>query len=177
MLVTDDEDLSRRVRLLRNYGKPDPWETHCVDFGLNWRLNELAAAVAVAQLRRLDEFIAWRAKIAAFYNSRLAQVASTRTIQPSGRCSWYKFIVVLPPGVNRKKVKDYAKEHGVSLAGGVYDIPLHKQPAVSKLGIRGSFPHADDFCARHICLPIYFGMTDAEAEYVIETIRSAIEVG
>ncbi len=150
MLVTNDENLSKKVKLLRNYGKPEPRETYCLDFGLNWRLNELAAIVGVAQLKRLDEFIDWRSKIAALYDSHFAHLSSTiRTVQPVGRCSWYKYIVILPTGMDRKKIKDFAKEQGVSLSGGVYDIPLHNQPAISKLGIHGSFPNADDFCARH----------------------------
>lgn len=57
MLVTNDDALADKVRLLRNYGKRQPWVTSSEHFGLNWRLNELAAAVAVVQLRRLDEFI------------------------------------------------------------------------------------------------------------------------
>ncbi len=178
MLVTNDENLSNKVKLLRNYGKPEPWETYCLDFGLNWRLNELAAIVGVAQLKRLNEFIDWRAKIAALYDTHFAQSSSiVKAVQPVGRCSWYKYIVLLPSGMDRKKIKDFAREKGVSLSGGVYDIPLHDQPAISKLGIQGSFLNADEFCARHICLPIYYGMTEAEAEYVIETIRSAIDVG
>jgi perosamine synthetase len=173
-LVTNDDGLADRVGLLRNYGKREPWVTVCEEFGLNWRLNELAAIVAVAQLRRLDEFIAWRARIAASYTKRLAQVPAVRSIQPSGRSSWYKYIVLLPPGCDRDRVKRYAKEQGVSLSGGVYDRPLHKQPVAEKLGFHGSFPNADAFCNRHVCLPIYFGMTEAEAEYVIDVFKAAI---
>ena len=78
--MTNDNGLADRVKLLRSYGKREQWVTVCEEFGLNWRLNELAAAVAVAQLRRLDEFIAWRARVAAFYTERLAQVPAVRSI-------------------------------------------------------------------------------------------------
>jgi dTDP-4-amino-4,6-dideoxygalactose transaminase len=174
MLVTNDDALAHRVRLLRNYGKPSQWVTSCEEFGLNWRLNELAAAVAVVQLKRLDEFISWRTRIAGLYTQRLARFADVRTIQPNERCSWYKYIVLLPPSIDRDKVRDDAKKSGVSLSGGVYELPLHRQPVAAKLGFRGTFPHADKFCDHHICLPIYFGMTDAEAEYVVEVLESAL---
>ena len=71
-------------------------------------------------------------------------------------------------------MKHFAKEQGVSLSGGVYDLPLHKQPVADKLGFHGSFPNADAFCDRHVCLPIYFGMTDSEAEYVIDVLKAAV---
>ena len=175
MLVTNDESLAHRVRLLRNYGKPDPWVTYCVDIGMNWRLNELAAIVGVVQLKRLDQFIEWRERIAALYTKHLAHLPTLRTIQPWGRSSWYKYIVVLSPEIDRNIVKTYLKEQGVSLSGGVYEIPLHKQPVFVKREELRCFYNADEFCDRHICLPLYFGMTEGEAEYVIETIKSAIQ--
>ena len=66
------------------------------------------------------------------------------------------------------------KARGVGLSGGVYDTPLHRQPVFSE--VKGRFPVADDICGRHICLPIYFGMTDEEAWYVVEALREALDL-
>lgn len=173
MVVTNDEVLAKRIALLRNYGKPEPWVTYSTELGTNWRLNELAAAVGVVQLKRLDEFIAWREGIADYYTRRLGAVAGVTPVLPHGRCSWYKYIALLPKKVDRSKFKAAAKERGVSLSGGVYDLPLHRQP-VFEGAVDGHFPNADDFCARHICLPLYYGMADQEAEYVIETVKSLL---
>lgn len=175
MLVTNDDKLADRVRLLRNYGKRDPWVTYCEDVGMNWRLNELAAIIGTVHLRRLDQFIEWREKIASLYTSKLAGVRNLRTIQPWGRASWYKYIVVLPPDIDRNGVKAYAEARGVRLSAGVYDLPLHRQPVAAKLRWQGDFPGADAFCDRHICLPLYYGMTNEEAEYVAETVKSVVE--
>ena len=173
MLITADESLGSKVRLFRNYGKPDPWITYSVQFGGNWRLNELAAAVGVVHLKRLDEFISWRQRIASLYSTLLSNIDGLTPIQPAGRSSWYKYIVLLSKGIVRDKFKAAMKERGVSPAGGVYDLPLHRQP-VLEAAARCSFPSADDFCARHLCLPLYYGMTEPEAEYVVSVVKSLL---
>ncbi|WP_179137028.1 DegT/DnrJ/EryC1/StrS family aminotransferase [Candidatus Entotheonella palauensis] len=61
-----------------------------------------------------------------------------------------------------------------AIVGGVYDIPLHRQPVATKLGWQGHFPNAEKFCNRHICLPLYYGMTDEEAEYVADMVELAL---
>jgi dTDP-4-amino-4,6-dideoxygalactose transaminase len=173
MVVTNDEGLAKKVALLRNYGKPEPWITYSTELGANWRLNELAAAVGVVQLRRLDEFISWREAIAAFYTSQLQGVDGIRLVLPAGRSSWYKYILLLPEGVDRDAFRQAARARGVQFSGGVYDLPLHRQPVFEDRADYG-FPNADQFCARHICLPLYYGMTEEEAGYVVETIKALL---
>jgi dTDP-4-amino-4,6-dideoxygalactose transaminase len=173
MVVSDDQRLAKKVALLRNYGKPEPWVTYSTELGANWRLNELAAAVGVVQLKRLDEMIRWREGIAALYTSRLQSLEGVQPILPHGRSSWYKYIILLPRGVDREKFKGAAKERGVAFAGGVYDLPLHRQPVFAGTPPDG-FPGAEEFCSRHVCLPIYYGMTREEAEYVVEVLRAIL---
>lgn len=174
MLVTDDDALAARMRLMRNHGKPEPWVSYHTEFGSNWRMNELAAAVAVVHLRRLDEMIAWREKIAALYTELLRDTPELTLVLPSSRSSWYKYIVLLPPGVDRDRIKAELKERGVSLSGGVYDMPLHQQP-VMKGKAEGDFPVADDVCLRHVCLPLYYGLQPEEARYVVSTLKEVLQ--
>jgi dTDP-4-amino-4,6-dideoxygalactose transaminase len=173
MVVSDDQSLAKKVALLRNYGKPEPWVTYSTELGANWRLNELAAAVGVVQLKRLDEMIRWREGIAALYTSRLQSLEGVQPILPHGRSSWYKYIILLPQGVDREKFKGAAKERGVAFAGGVYDLPLHRQPVFAGTP-PDHFQGAEEFCSRHVCLPIYYGMTREEAEYVVEVLRAIL---
>ncbi len=177
MLVTDDDTLADRARILRSYGKRQPWLTYCEEIGMNWRLNELAAIVGITQVKRLDEFIAWREKIAAIYTERLSKYPDITCIAPAGRCSWYKYIVLLSPGTDREKVRGLARENGLRFSGGVYDLPLHRQPVAKQLGWAFTgFHGTDDFCERHLCLPLYHGMTPDEADYVVDTFIAALEV-
>lgn len=173
MLVTDDDDLAKRARGLRDYGKPDPWVSFHTEVGSNWRMAEFCAVVGLVQLRRLDEFVAWRQKISELYDLLLPSVDGLTVIEPAGRVSGYKKIVLLPHGIHRDALKSALKEKGVSLPGGVYETPLHRQPVFEKMA-EGSFPASDEICSRHICLPLYCGMTEEEARYVIDTLRSVL---
>lgn len=172
MLVTDDDQLAERARGLRDYGKSDPWVSFHTEIGANWRMAEFCAAVGVVHLRRLDEFIGWREKIAGFYTQALRGVPGVKPVLPVGRSSWYKYIVLLPLGVDRERVKAGMRARGVGLSGGVYDTPLHRQPVFKGMG--GEFPVADDICGRHICVPLYFGMKEEEAQYVVDALRSTL---
>jgi dTDP-4-amino-4,6-dideoxygalactose transaminase len=174
MIVTNDDNVAEMARLLRNHGKPQPWVSYHTHFGANWRMSELNAILGLAQLGRLDENIAWRERIAGIYAARLADVEEISLVLPPSRSSWYKYIVVLPKGVDRAAFKQQMKERGVSLSGEVYELPLHRQP-IFKEQADGEFPNADDVCARHVCLPLYWGMTEEEASFVIEQFRATLD--
>lgn len=173
MLVTDDDQLAEKARGLRDYGKPHPWESYYTQLASNWRMSEFSAAVGVVQLKRLPEFIQWREKIANFYTQALQNLPQFTLVLPPEKSSWYKYILLLPQGIKREEFKAKMKEKGVSLPGGVYEMPLHQQPIFQE--ISGNFPNADDICQRHICLPIYFGLTEEEAEYVVECLRLTLK--
>ncbi len=173
MLVTDDDELAKRARGLRDYGKPDPWVSFHTQIGSNWRMSEFCAVVGLVHLRRLDEFVGWRERIAHYYTGALRSLPEVIPVLPAGRSSWYKYIVLLAKERRREEIKAVMKEHGVSLSGGVYETPLHRQPVFEAMAV-GSFPVADDICARHICLPLYYSMTQEEASQVIEVLRIAL---
>ena len=101
-----------------------------------------------------------------------ASTGSSRSAEPAGcRGNFYKYIAVLPEGADRARFrKQLAEDHGVRLAGEVYDLPLHRQPvfaeyAIAQGGRDGpSLPVAEDLCARHICLPVHSDMTAGEVD-------------
>ena len=174
MVVTDDDNVAREVRLLRNHGKPEPWTNHHIRLGANWRMCEFGAAVGVVQLGRLDEILEYRARIASRYTEALREIPALTPLLPQHRASWYKYIVLLPPQTDRDLVRARVGEQGVALAGGVYDLPLHRQPVFSVDVDAARFPGADDVCARHICLPLYYGMTDAEIDHVVAALAHGV---
>jgi len=172
MIVTDDDDIASRARILRDYGKTEPWVSYHKELGGNWRMSDITGAIGVVQLRRLDDLIDWRERMANIYTKLLKDNAELIPILPKGRCSWYKYILLLPKGADREKLKTDMKGQGIRLSGNVYDVPLHKQPVF--LDLEGEFPMADDICSRHICLPLYYGMSVEEAEYVVDILRTLI---
>lgn len=175
MIVTDDDELAHYFTLYRNHGKPYPWESYHTHLGSNYRMSEVTAAIALAQLSRLDEMIAARTHLAEQYTSLLAEhIPALHPILPAGRSSWYKYIVILPEGYDRSLIKQRMKERGVDLPGGVYEIPLHRQPVLAHLANDGPFVQADEICQQHLCLPIYPSLTDEQAEYVILTLAAVM---
>lgn len=174
MIVTDDDGVAEQARLLRNHGKPQPWVSVHTHPGGNWRMSEVHAVIALQQLARLDAMIESRAAVAALYARALEGMPELTPVLPAGRSGWYKFIVLLPPGVDRARVRADMAARGVSLSGGVYDVPLHRQPLFEEEEAEQSYPIADDVCARHVCLPMFPGMTSEEGRRVIDALREAI---
>lgn len=170
MLVTDDASLAARAQLLRNYGKPEPWVTISVAFGMNWRLNELAAIVGTSQVRSLDGIVARRRAIADRYTELLSELDGFFHLEPAGESSWYKYMVLIPSHLDRDGLRQQLKDAGVGIPGGVYDLPLHKQPVLAST-TADQFPGSDAFSATHLCLPIYPELTDLEINYVADQLK------
>jgi perosamine synthetase len=175
MVVTDDERLAAACRVFRDQGKAGFTQNLHTELGSNWRLSEIHAAIGLSQLRRLWEFVEGRREAAKVYDEGLGDADGLRVLRegPGMRSNYYKYIAVPPAGTDRAQLKArLKKEHGISLSGEVYEVPLHGQPVFQDLHVAGArFPVAEDLCSRHICLPIYATMTREEAGFVVDAIR------
>ncbi|MQS17763.1 DegT/DnrJ/EryC1/StrS family aminotransferase [Streptomyces kaniharaensis] len=174
MILTESPELRDEARIYRDQGKGSFTTNHHVRPGYSWRMSELNAAVGAVHLRRLKEFIETRRAVARRYDAALAGLDGLEPVlEPAGcRSNYYKYVALLPPGVERAEFKRaVAEEHGVRLSGEVYDLPLHLQPVLAPYR-RGPLPVAEDVCARQICLPVHSDMTEDEAEQVIEAVSA-----
>ncbi|MFI8082293.1 DegT/DnrJ/EryC1/StrS family aminotransferase [Kitasatospora sp. NPDC086009] len=174
MILTESSDLRDEARIHRDQGKGSFTTNHHVRFGASWRLSELNAVVGAVHLRRLKEFVETRRRVAQRYDAALAGLDGLRpTVEPVGcRSNYYKYVALLPAGVDRAAFKRaVAEEHGVRLSGEVYDLPLHLQPVLAPYR-RGPLPVAEDLCARQICLPVHSDMTEDETDQVIEAVTA-----
>jgi dTDP-4-amino-4,6-dideoxygalactose transaminase len=89
-------------------------------------------------------------------------------------CNYYKYVFVLRERRDRPALKRHLKERfGVSLAGEVYETPLHVQP-VFRPYASSALLAAEDLCARHICLPIFPGMEPRQTQQVLTAIQETI---
>jgi dTDP-4-amino-4,6-dideoxygalactose transaminase len=95
--------------------------------------------------------------------------------EPPGSVSnYYKYVVLLDPGLDRSVLKKTLREDfGVSLSGEVYATPLHREPVFAEFAT-AAYPAADDVCARQICMPIHSDMTEREVGRVVEAVSAAI---
>ena len=179
MILTGSDHLADEARIYRDQGKGSFGSNHHVRRGSAWRMSELHAAVGLVHLRRMQESIVRRREVAARYDAALRDLPAW--LWPLGepaacRGNFYKYIAVLAPDVDRDWFKQQlAHKHQVYLAGEVYDLPLHQQPALAEFASGAPLPVAEQMCQRHVCLPIYSDMRDDEIEQVIAAITDIAE--
>ena len=176
MIVTNDDRLAEEARIYRDQGKASFTVNAHVRMGYNWRLSEPHAIIGLRHLERLPEMIADRQRIAAYYDEALASFKNLDPVKtPAGGSSnYYKYMAVLGGQRDRKALKAELRERfGVSLSGEVYEEPLHRQPVFERFMTR-PLPLSEDYCARQICLPVYAGMTESEAQQVIDALAAVI---
>ena len=176
MIVTDDRALAAEAFIYRDQGKASFAQNTHVRLGYNWRMSEPHAIIGLKHLERLPEMIAGRQRIAAHYDRALARFQNLQAVKvPQGGVSnYYKYLAVLNERRDRQALKaELRARFGVSLSGEVYEEPLHQQPVFKKYA-KVVLPVAEDYCRRHICLPVYSGMEEAEAQQVIEALAEVI---
>jgi len=177
MLVTDDERVDELFRSLRNQGRDNAgtWLNH-VRLGYNYRLDELSAALGLAQVERLDEILAKRQQVADWYAERLATIAGVEAPAPvddTSRMSWFVYVVRLSEG-NREDVIERLAERGVPARP--YFKPIHLQPYyMQRFGMGpGMFPVCEAISQRTVALPFFSNMAEAQVGYVCRQLREVL---
>jgi dTDP-4-amino-4,6-dideoxygalactose transaminase len=175
MIVTDNEGEANLLRSLRNQGRDifDAWLNH-TRLGYNYRLDEMSAALGLAQLQRLDELLAKRAHVAAWYHERLADaerlerpvISDTTTYM-----SWFVYVVRIKPPARREEVMRRLTAAGVPSRP--YFTPIHLQPFYrERFGFRrGDFPVTEYLGDTSLALPFSSVMTETQVDQVCEVIR------
>ncbi len=176
MIVTDDAKIAEESRIYRDQGKAGFTVNAHIRMGYNWRMSEPHAIIGLRHLERLPDMIADRRAIAAVYDRGLETFRNLRAlaVPADGFCNYYKYIAVLRETRDRKELKARLRErYEISLAGEVYEEPLHKQPVFERY-CTGPLPVSEDLCARHICLPVFSGMKEEDAREVLQALRHVV---
>ena len=175
MIVTRDETIAEEARVYRDQGKGSFHANFHTRLGANWRMSEPHAAIALSQLRRLDEFIGARQALAARYDAAITDIGLRPLAIPAGaHCNYYKYIAFLPDDVDRTELKQLLRaDYEIGLSGEVYDTPLHHQPVFAPLAER-ALPGAEWLCGRHVCLPLYPSLEPNEVDFVVESLAEAL---
>jgi dTDP-4-amino-4,6-dideoxygalactose transaminase len=184
MIVTDDDALAERIRLLRSHGMTAlTWDRHrghahgydVVAQGLNYRLDELRAAIGLVQLRRLRDRNAARARIVARYRAELDGVAGIAMPFDSGgdaESAHHLAVIVLPSGCRREKFRTSVAERGIQTS--VHYPPIHRFARYRALGATRPLPVTDAVADRLVTLPLYPHMSDADVAAVTAAVLDAI---
>ena len=186
MVVTDDEQVAKRVALMRLHGidrqvwdrytsaRPS-WEYQVVEAGYKYNLTDLASAIGRAQLAKANALHERRRSIARRYLSAFADADWLRLPVSTDEHAWYLFTLRIIPGrltIDRNEFIRSLMEHGVGAS--VHFIPLHIMPYYRKLYGFGpqDFPNAFQAFQTVVSIPIYPALTDDQVERVIDTVKS-----
>jgi len=167
MVVTNDQDLAERLRIMRDHGQNPRYYYHYV--GGNFRLDAIQAAVLLVKLKYLDEWSQARRRNAAYYDERFAgTVVRTPYIHPDCISVYNQYVVRVP---RRDELVKHLQDNGIGCAV-YYPLPLHLQPCFGYLGYkRGDFPESEKAAKEVLALPVYPELTDLMKNYVVETLQ------
>jgi len=188
MLMLADPEAIAVARSERNQGRaPEMKVMNHERIGFNYRLTDIAAALGIAQLERLDELFASRQAIAGAYTERFADLGGAEPgagdandlllpLANQGRAkrSWFVYLLRLPKAADRDAVIDALEQDGIDARA--YIPCIHLQPPYrERFGFRGGeFPVAEDFSRRGLALPFYPGLGEAAIERVVSSLRRAL---
>jgi dTDP-4-amino-4,6-dideoxygalactose transaminase len=189
MVVTRDPELARRIRLMRLHGisqdafnryvsKTPAWFYEVVAAGFKYNLTDIASAIGIEQLRKIDNFLARREQLARRYDEALRSLPLVLPPRPDAGSThaWHLYVVRLAAGarLRRDELINELSQRGIGTS--VHFIPLHRQPywrdtcALTP----AQFPVAEASYHAMLTLPLYTRMTDADQERVIAAMHELL---
>ena len=152
-----------------------PWWYEVQEFGLNYRLTDLACALGLSQLQRLEAFKQRRTQIWERYNAALADVDGVRIpVKRDGVDPVWHFYCARILDGRRREVFEKMRERGIGVQ--VNYIPVHWHPVYADMGYqRGLCPNAEQFYAEELSLPMFPDLTDSQVDQVIETLVDVLK--
>lgn len=175
-VVTDDDRLADKLKMVRNHGMVHGYDTRTL--GLNMRLPEMCAAIAKVQMGKLEQMLAARRRNAQLLTELLSPAASKKKglfalpEEKSGsRFNWYLYTVAFAKSATREAVKQRMQGDGIGAAV-YYDPPVHRTPFYRANG-RTKLP-ATEWCARRVLsLPVHPGVSEQDVRRIAESLSSA----
>ena len=162
------------IRSFRQHGMVAPYEY--ADLGYNYRMSDLHGAIAIEQLRKVEDFTKKRQENARKLNDALAGIVGikTPTVSDNRNHVYHQYTILLDKNIQRDQFITSLRDKGVG-AGIYYPKPLHAYPHIAKLGYKtGDFPVAEDLAARVVSLPVHPKVTDEDIEIIVAAVKESI---
>jgi UDP-4-amino-4,6-dideoxy-N-acetyl-beta-L-altrosamine transaminase len=189
MALTNKCRLAEKMARLRSHGitstpelmtKPidGAWYYEQIELGYNYRMTELQAVLGCSQMKRLDQYVKKRNKLAKNYDEQLAMLPiSLPKIENDIYSSYHLYIIKIDNGsinISRKHVFDSMRKKGIGVQ--VHYIPIHTQPYYKSMGFKpNDFPNAMDYYKQAISIPLYPTLSNQDQDYVIESLKNVLE--
>ncbi|MDR8393498.1 UDP-4-amino-4,6-dideoxy-N-acetyl-beta-L-altrosamine transaminase [Aliifodinibius sp. S!AR15-10] len=186
MITTNSEELKKQLDILRTHGitkEPERlqenhggWYYEMQQLGYNYRLTDIQSSLGLSQLKRADEGLLRRRRIAKKYDLAFSDLdtITTQKVSENERDNHHGFHLYVIQVDNRKEVYDYLRKH--QIYSQIHYIPVHLLPYYRQFGWnKGDFPKAEQYYERCISLPMYPTLTDEQQEFVIEKVLDVVE--
>ena len=178
MALGSSPDLEERIRSMRNQGRRpgDAWLYHS-RMGFNYRLDELSAALGVAQMRRVERILERRRRVTGWYAEALSGADGVETPVAAhwAEPAWFVQALRAAPGIDRNRVVEGLLARGVE-SKAYFEPPIHRQPPYAGRDdlVAAPLPVTEDAAARTLIVPLYGGMTESQVERVARAVGDAV---
>jgi dTDP-4-amino-4,6-dideoxygalactose transaminase len=185
MVITNNDDIAIKLRLLRSHGMTSmSWDRHrghawsydVVELGYNYRIDEIRAALGRVQLSKLERNNEIRRNLTKKYRDLLEELVPTVVVpfnEIRGTSACHLLPILLPAGVDRASFMQQMKSQGIQTS--IHYPPIHKFKIYTGIGNAPfNLPITDDVVGREVTLPLYPGLTDENVADVVQTVRAAL---
>jgi perosamine synthetase len=176
MVTTNDDELAARLRIFRGQGM-DPQRRYWFPVvGYNYRMTNIAAAIGLGQMERVEHHLAVRRSIGEAYNAKLAKLGNKivlPTVEPWGKHVYWMYTIVLGDAVTRSRDEVMARMDAQGIETRPVFYPMHVMPPYLEPG--ASYPAADHGSARGINLPTHGMLSEQDIDRVVAALQQAID--
>ena len=168
MITTDDVQVAEKARMIRAHGSKQRYMHELM--GYNYRMTDIAAAIGLVQLGRIEEFNSARQKNASVLSDGLRDLdyITTPVVREGCEHVYHQYTVRTE---NRDTLADYLKDNGVG-CGIYYPIPIHQQPLYRDLSYTDDLPETEKAAGEVLSLPVHPALDEKDIEYIITTIKN-----
>ena len=180
-LLTDDEQIAKKARLIRSHGisKKELWDSDISVLGYNYRLSDVACALGLSQLKKLDSFIAKREQIALYYDSELCKepfndLLDIIKIPNNLKSSRHLYPIKLSPHLSAYKAEIFTKLQKAGIGAQVHYKPSYEFSFYRQKYGTINIPSAKNFYESELSLPCHQLMSQEDANFIISTLKSVL---
>lgn len=167
MITTNDENVANACRMLRHHGMREPY---CYEIlGYNYRMTDMAAAIGLAQLNKLESFTESRRRNALYLAEHMENPRVVPPAESNGFRHVYHQYTVRIKG-DRDAAAKQLTEAGIGV-GFFYRVPIHLQPCYVSLGIKAAVPRAEEAANEVLSLPVHPGLSAADLELIVREVN------
>jgi dTDP-4-amino-4,6-dideoxygalactose transaminase len=181
MVVTNDEDLAQRIRELSIFGMRNAWDVERTDefvipefvnIGYNYKMSDIAAAIGVAQLKKLEKIIKRKRELAKYWDEKLQEIEDIEApfVKENVKHIFQSYVALLNPNIKRNKIIQELMQKGVQTQIGTY--ASHIQPVYNS---KEKCPNSMEVFNRSLALPMYYMLNEESIGIAAKYIKTALE--